>query len=919
MRIPHLNPQGVRHVVDHLASFPRPDRAAADAVRQWAAKRGVELDPDQVDVVTLHHQPGTDHPVDAVIMQRQSLTLALLDNWQGESDSNLIGTLFREPWAGHWPGTIHLVDSLRGHGSLSNASDYQVFNGLFRRSTPQVYDSTTLIDLPAEAFQSFIWNLDLHSHYKAMLDQYWSGQLDSYGGCARLNFVAACNLQAGQRSLSPEGTALAWEVAGLNQASPGLQVRALNVYGYVATDIFYFRREQQPRTLLFIPGNAAPLHEFADPGQMQDWVATQCKDLGKRAALMAHFSAADVPDGLDYSGLATALDGLAAYPERNHLDPNRPGFSAEGFWPPREYVNYKEQTYNPLIAGDLFEHLAQRLKQRSYSDADQLITSNAQVTKARWQNYISSAINYLAPLALVVPALAPLFAIGGAAQFGIGLDRAIEGKTLAEKASGVDGVVFGLLNAAPLAGEWAGKAVRLWRFRHEGFVVPRQINGQLGYAMSPLDPPRLPADDIAHFFHDPDNVAALPGADPGVHAAVLRTPTYTIEPDTLRGEIAGYFDDLIYDVQADAFLRASDENEVDPEYFRPAEPGKGRGLVSVDVDNRPVTDEMRTGTLRALGVDLQLPVNLPAVPLEEARPIPKNILSLWIGEKVLSPSLVDNIAHNVTQLADTDYTLTLYLSNANPDAYAQNLQLLQAKAPALRILPLEEQAVFEDFRQSPYHEQYQAALTGNGKGPAHYASAADVLRYRLLHAEGGLYMDLDDTLLKPGEHPEVRNGEGFGPPGEGLANVPLATTEDGVLLFPPVCNETMANGNMFNNSLIGSHAGNPTLDAISNEMRARYRQTPEFYDQLPRERDDRWAFRAYAQRLSQISGPGLLTDVVTQHLAELRLLRQISQAGAMSQRGFAAFVDGERYHAAMRHLLPLNRLAKIGTNQSWVL
>nr|WP_225778657.1 DUF6543 domain-containing protein [Pseudomonas sp. Marseille-Q3773] len=918
MRIPHLNQQGVRHVLDHLAHFPRPDRAAANALRDWAAGRGVILDPDQVEVVTLHYQPGTQFPVDAVVTHRQSLTQALLANWQGESANNLAGALFHAPWAGEWPGPMHLVDQLRNPPFPSNASSYEVFNGLFRRTTPQVYDDSTRIDLPAEQLQTFIWNLDFRQRYKAMLDDYWSGHFDSYRSSARLNFIAACNRQAADGSLSNEAVRLAWQVAGLRKPAKSLQVRPLNIYGYVAADIIWFKSAKRRRTVLFIPGNSSPLHEFADHGQLQDWVAQQCKDTHKRAALMQHFSAADVPDGLSYSGLATAMEGVAVYPERNHLDANRPGFTTEGYWPAREYVNYRVETYSPLISGDLFDAFTRRQQRRSYRDAQQLITSDGEVTRARWLNYISSAINYLAPLALVVPALAPLFAIGGVAQFALGVDQALEGRSLEEKANGVGGAIFGLLNAAPLATDLVKASPRLFRYCRDGFVMPSDINGQLGYPLSPVVPPRLPAAEVVEFFHDPDSLAPLPGADPAVAAAVVRQPTYRPIPDSLQGQISGYLMELTYDVEMDAFLLRSDENEVNPTYYRAPEPGSGRDMVPIEAGRRTVSNSMREATLRALGVDLSLPLEIPAMPLENATPIPANILSIWIGDQVLSSSLLENIAHNTSRLADSRYTFKLYLSSANSQAYAENLRLLGEKAPGLRVLPLEQQPAFETFRQSPYYEQYQAALTGNGQGPAHYASAADVLRYRLLHAEGGLYMDIDDTLLAPGEYAEMRDGKGLGNPGEALDDVVLATPQDGILLFPPVCNEKMANGNIFNNSLMGSHPGNPTLDAISDEMLARFRQTPDFYDTLPAASIDPIAFDTYARQLSKISGPRLLTDVVTRRLPYLRLLREIVNANAMNQRGLRAFVDLPRYRAAMRALLPLDRIAKIGGNQSWV-
>lgn len=918
MQIPHLTPQGAQHVREHLAHFPRPDRAATDAVRAWAAERGVTIDPEQVDVVTLHYQPGREHPWEGVVVQKMSLAQALLANWQGESNNNWVGALFHSPWAGELPGEVHLVTQLRSHGALDNASDHLVFNGLFRRQQPQAYGPSTLIELPAEAFQRFVTELNFHQRYKAMLDQYWSGHLQTYRSSARLNFLAASNRQAAAGSLSRDAVRLVWQVAGVIRASRSLQVRALNVYGYGSTDLLYFKHAKRPLTVLFVPGNSSPLHEFADEGQLQDWFARQCKDLSKRAVLQSHFSAADATDGLSYSGLATALEGLAVYPQRNHLDANRPGFTAEGYWSPREYVNYKPDTYSPLISGDIFNAFAERQRRRSYGDADQLITSNGEVAKARWLGYISAAVNYLAPLALVIPALAPIFALGGIAQFGLGLDLAIEGHGLQEKAQGVEGAIFGVLNATPLVLEGVARAPTLYRYWSDAVVMPRRINEQWGYLLSPVDPPRLPACDIVEFFRDADSIAPIAEADEDVAQAVLRMPSFDGPHDRLLASIGNYPQQMIYDLELDAFLREADANEVSPTYYRAPRPGEGRDMQALKVEGRQVTDAMRMGTLRALGVDLHLPVELPSTPLAGATPIPRQVLSLWIGDQVLSEKLLDNIAANASRLEQARYPFKLYLSNASASAYSENLRLLQARAPSLQVIPLEEQPVFAELRSSPYHEHYQAALTGNGSGPAHYASAADLLRYRLLHHEGGLYMDIDDTLRTPGDYLAQREGRNLGVAGEAIDQVVLATTPDGLLLFPPVGDENMGIRCMFNNSLIGSHAQNPTLEAISAEMTRRWRSDPGFYDRLPRKSVDPLAFHRYAAKLAHITGPGLLTDIVKQRLPGLATVMQIDYCNAMSQRGLRGFIDARKYLDAKRHLMPLERIATIGANQSWV-
>ncbi|MHC6226609.1 dermonecrotic toxin domain-containing protein [Pseudomonas sp. X10] len=928
MNTQYVNAKGVQYVRNSIDSFPRPDRSAADAIRQWANERGMDLDPDRIDAVTLHYQFNHEQGWVGVITQKMTLTQAVLSNWQGESNNDLIDATIGAPWAGHFPeGPLTVVDSLRGQGLIHYDTAYSVYNGLFRQTTTAEYSPRTHVQIPAEDFQSFIWELDFHSHYKAALDNYWNEGLDTYRNAAKINFIVACNKQVSEGSLSDAGRRLAWQVAGLEtpppiirpdgkkSSKPRVKARMLNVYGYAATDLLCLSDSISGLTLLYIPGNSSPLHEFSDAAQMQDWFAEQCKSAPTRAALQAHFALADREDGLSYSGLHTALCGLGNYPQPYHLDSNRPGFTAEGIWPPRDYINYKAKEYSPPIAADLFLTLARRQKQRSYKDADFIITSDDEVTKAKWRGYLNSAINLLAPLALVLPELAPLFALGGVAQFGLGLDQAIHGKNVQAQAEGVGTAVFGLLNAAPLVHAGLSKEPALFRVKQDGFVLPSRANGQIGYPLSPITPPHLPMPEVAEYFHMPDAISPLPGGDPAIAGSVIRKPCYDGTSDMLSSSIGGYNTEVMYDLEADAFIEPHDQNAVDPSYYI-ATPNS-QSLIGVNINSRTVTNEMRMASLRALGIDLHLPVEIPMSPAEDLRPIPKQFLSLWVGDKVLDDELLSNLARNAERLEDSQYTLRLYLSNATPAAFQENLRLLAERAPGVTVLPLEEQAFYVSFRESPSYAQYAAAIDGNGGVACNFSSASDVLRYALLDHEGGLYMDVDDSLLAPGEYPFTNNGVGIGLPGEALDQVDLVTTQDGLLLFPPLSNEELGMNCLYNGSLIGSHAGNPTLKAIAEEMHARYLAEPGFYDSKPSRQSDPEGFYRYTAALNRLTGPALLTDVVDRHLPALQVMRQIINLHSVPHLNSWLFIDGEAYREAQRQLLPLNRIARVGGYNSW--
>ncbi|MFP3334529.1 mannosyltransferase, partial [Pseudomonas sp. SIMBA_064] len=99
------------------------------------------------------------------------------------------------------------------------------------------------------------------------------------------------------------------------------------------------------------------------------------------------------PDGLEFSGLRTALAGLGLYPKAHRLSHDHPGFATSGFWDPQYIIDFRPDKYDSTLEGDLFTHLTLLQKRRAYADADSQITSNHAVNKAKWANYLSLATN----------------------------------------------------------------------------------------------------------------------------------------------------------------------------------------------------------------------------------------------------------------------------------------------------------------------------------------------------------------------------------------------------------------------------------------------------------------------------------------------------------------------------------------------
>ena len=908
--MPHLTPSPADLVREALDGFPRPDQHAETLLKDWLHERGVSTAPRDIDVVTLHYQSAPNsrdsgwHD-NAVVSQKMNLVEALLSNWQGEPAEGYHGFHYGD-WAGLAPShTARLVDHLHRPGALSNYSEYLVFNGLYTHRAETEYSPSNHIGIRAEDFQDFIWNLDFHQHFKQSLDRYWQHRMPLYQRALKISLIAACNKQVEEGSLSEQGRRLAWQALGLiRQRGATLQASLLNVYGYTATAILCLKHSNSDFTLLYLPGNASPLHEFADQSAMKHWFAQQCQDSARRTALLDCFARADWPDGLDFSGLETALQGLGLYPKPHRLSSNHSGLATSGLWQPNEMINYKADKYSPPIQGDLFEYLAKRYKDRAYQDADQQIISNQQIDKGKWGRYLNVAIALLAPVVLVVPELTPLLVAGGLAQFALGLDQAINGKMLADKAEGVVNQTFGLFNALPLAAGILSGPEAIFRYRRPGCYMSPRLRELLEQAPRTSSPPaelELPPAELA--FRQDEVVSATAGAALSTHIDAEFTPRFSALLDEATGPVNAW---VYYDLDSDSFIKVDELALLNPPRWITTS-NTASALVRRPA-GRTVTDRQRMRSLHALGIRLDLPIELAPPDNVTRTAIPRLISSLWVGDRILDGAFLAALQHNAQVVSASHYRYQLFLSRMNPQAYQNNRALLMAKAPNLIVRPLEDEPFFQHFERSPYFAQYQAAIEGNGGAATNFSSASDILRYRLLNEIGGIYLDADDRLMPS---PSVKGREHL------LGQLELRASARELLLAPPVSNDQLGMYFKYNNSLIGSHPGNPTLEAISEEILRRYAQDPTFYDVRPDPDLQPMAFNAYARRLSRLTGPAVLNDVIDQQLPSLRQLRELCVLVTSPLRDLHQTLDLSQFVKLVHSQLPLGKLAEIGHAHSW--
>lgn len=899
-------PENNLHLVrEALKDFPRPDSLAEQVLTEWLSAQGINISAHDIDIVTFRYQwsPSADrladHPNQAVIRQKMTLVEAMLANWQGETAAGYEGFHYGD-WAGLEPeGALRIVSQLAPQGALSNNTGYLVFNGLYRRNQPQVYSAQTRLGIRAEDFQTFIWQQHFHQLYKNSLDIYWKKRQALYQRAVKINFIAAANKQTFAGTLSPEGRMIVWQAAGLvAHEQPPLKASMLNVYGYQSTSIVLLERESG-HCVLYVPGNVSPLHEFSNVKLMKAWFAEQCRDSLKRDALLRMFSPRDWPDGLDFSGLRTALMGLGLFPEPHRLPQSHPGFATSGVWDPQQIIDYKSDTYLQPITSNLFEYLTLSHLQRSYDDADALITSNHDVDKSRWSTYLNAAVTLLLPISIVLPELTPLLAIGGLVQFGLGMDKAMYGKTLAQRAEGVKEQVFGLFNAAQLLGTVAARPDVLFRYCRPGFIASSRINELAGRVAQTPEIELLPAETA--FREDVVVSSSL------VSVLVARIDEHLGHRFAAwiseEGRVASEW--VNYDYANDCFIRLSDQDLPDPPRWVVSEHSIN-ALARLQTPARTVTDTQRMATLRALGIDLQLPVDFGPITRLARTPIERLISSVWVGDRLIQPEYLAALEHNCAVLKGSGFRYQLLLSGQSPGIYQKNLNLLRARAHGLTVLHLEEQGFFTEFKASPFYPQYQAAIAGNGGAASNFSSATDILRYRLLKHYGGIYMDADDRLLAASAPSQ--------PP---LAGAPLSTTADGLLLAAPVSNDQLGMYIKYNISIMGSHAGNPTLDAISEEILKRYENAGNFYLQRPDYLDDPVGFDAYARKLSQLTGPGVFNDVIDQRLAWLKQLRELCVLLVSPVQDIHSAMDLSAFSRTIRNCVPLDQVAEMGHANSW--
>ena len=238
---------------------------------------------------------------------------------------------------------------------------------------------------------------------------------------------------------------------------------------------------------------------------------------------------------------------------------------------------------------------------------------------------------------------------------------------------------------------------------------------------------------------------------------------------------------------------------------------------------------------------VELP-RIPEVPLQ-VEPIAAMVHYIWLGRLPLGQEALSNMASNARNMPGFQSILHVDL-----DAEAlHRLMIETAEVPGLQIMNLNDEPFFMNLSGTPLGMQYRHIT---GVAQPYYPAASQVLRYPLINAYGGIYLDLDNALvgtLEPGN---------------------LAGTRDGILLGSWVDSPL---GSGYEPSRFASLRDNPVLHAISAEMTQRYQTSSRaHYDSIAPRETSLQRLDFYREH-SRLTGSGLFNQVLAQASAYVTL------------------------------------------------
>jgi hypothetical protein len=300
-----------------------------------------------------------------------------------------------------------------------------------------IYNETNEVRMYPRQVLADLWEKNLSQRYLDKLNAFWASHFDDYRTLAKCNYLSKAveARQSGQLEEEDFQTVIRAVIGGASwpitlatlkaqTAAPAdLRVCALDVAGHVATDILRIV-EPNGRQITYVPGAAEPFHVHPTVTDMHWWMLLQMNEEQPRTEFMTHFP---MPVRKEVHDNITPL--------MNQL---------VGTWGKYDHhlINQKDIT----ISGDVFTWQSRAVQHTMLEEADLTLVTNGQMRKQLWLGYLTAALHVFGPLAVLGwPIALPVIGASIAAM-GLNIDKAVNGKTAADRKAGIIGAVLDGIN-----------------------------------------------------------------------------------------------------------------------------------------------------------------------------------------------------------------------------------------------------------------------------------------------------------------------------------------------------------------------------------------------------------------------------------------------------------------------------------------
>ncbi len=418
----------------------------------------------------------------------------------GKNAADVFSTLGKLLWSRTGPGYIYNTFFAKGNVIETVREDRRPLDEAFGIYKVGGFDaghaSPILLSQLVESFAApgTFSELPYVSRLKAKLDAYWARTRADWPLLARYEFVMQARhardtglLTEAQYGAVMQAAASQVPLNGpvtleqLRKSSPSAgRARRFDINGYAASDLIRFFAPDKSE-IMYMPGETPRFVVVRDEAALRQWTLTQAKDPAKATRLLAHFGEWESQDSLFWTGVKHGLEDLATG-----------RWQADG-----GTVDHAETA----ISGDVFEAMRTQAEERLSEDAK----LQASTAWDAWRTRINRTATLVAPLGYVPILAIPVQIATGLAGVGTGIEQAIDGRTEAERAGGVEQVVSTVVTNVPLGAVFGhemrtGKDDTASNEARPSFVRPQRVHGKIGYPLGPTRPPSWRAERVNRVF-----------------------------------------------------------------------------------------------------------------------------------------------------------------------------------------------------------------------------------------------------------------------------------------------------------------------------------------------------------------------------------------------------------------------------------